>query len=164
MSEPITKRAKYNRNNNSHKNIITSHKTASLKINQKPKKSRSRNKSKIILNQEKKIKHENFKIKVKRKDGVQNQTNNNILSNQGLVLYIKNNINENNNNNIEINKNLEGIGINNEKYTKDTDFYPKAFYINNYNNNFININNITIDNNNNEKTISPDNENTDKKK
>ena len=149
MSEPITKRANYNRNNFSHKNIIISHKTASLKTNQKSNKEQSRNKSKLT-NKGNKVKN-NFKIKVKRKENLLN--NNNILSNQGLVLYIKNNFKEINNDNLEMNKD---IGIDNEKYSKDSDFYPKSFYINNYNNNYININNITIDNTNNEKTISQD--------
>ena len=62
MSEPITKRTNYNRNNFSHKNIIISHNTASLKTKQKPKKERSRNKSKLG-NKGNKVKN-NFKIKI----------------------------------------------------------------------------------------------------
>jgi len=153
MSEPLTKRLS---NNISYKKYsIKPQTTANLKTNQNKYSNMKKNKNKPKSI----IKKENIKIKVKRNTNKVINSRNNINSSEisnSLFSYDNHNKiiqNENmhfvlnNNDNNENKFNREGQ-INNEKYTKDSDFYPKTFYINNYNNNYINISNITIENNN----------------
>jgi len=153
MSEPLTKRLS---NNISYKKYsIKPQTTANLKTNQNKYSNMKKNKNKPKSI----IKKENIKIKVKRYTNKVINSRNNINSSEisnSLFSYDNHNKiiqNENmhfvlnNNDNNENKFNREGQ-INNEKYTKDSDFYPKTFYINNYNNNYINISNITIENNN----------------
>ena len=174
MSEPLTKRL--NQNLSPNKYSIKSQICSNLKINQNkiPKKNKIKNKNKSF------IKNDNMKIKVKRKtnriinsrngiNNIKSDTNNTLSSNynkkiipkNNLVFLIKNNINKDNNLD-KFNKEI-GINNNNEKYTKDSDLYPNALYINNYNNNYINISNITIENNNNEKSQNKEKENDNSK-
>ena len=142
MSEPITKRL--HSNISSKKNSIKSQTTYNnnSKQNKLVKNIKPKSKNKPI------IKKDNTKIKVKRKlyklinSRNEYKESENYLQNNDYILNIK-----------DINANDKEININKEKYTKDSDsdLYPKAFYINNYNNNYININNLTIENNNNDK-------------
>ena len=142
MSEPITKRL--HSNISSKKNSIKSQTTYNnnSKQNKLVKNIKPKSKNKPI------IKKDNTKIKVKRKlyklinSRNEYKESENYLQNNDYILNIK-----------DINTNDKEININKEKYTKDSDsdLYPKAFYINNYNNNYININNLTIENNNNDK-------------
>ena len=163
MSEPITKRLK--NNFSSKKYSIKSQMTYNLKSKQKKisKNEKSKTKYKEVF------KKDTIKIKVKRKPNnkILNSRNdiktseidksflpsyNNIMDNDDIVFLIKNNNNENTDD--KFNKEEH---MNNEKYTKDSDFIPKTFYINNYNNNYINISNITIENN--EKSRNQEKEN-----
>ena len=158
MSEFLTKNLNTNFSNKN--NAIRPQMTNNQKIKQLKGKKTKKNKIKPDLI----YKKDNLRIKVKRKqytimnsrNSIKNSNNNNsffsyknsnkIIPNDNLVILINNSNNKNNENNIDkINKESQ---INNEKYTKDSDFYPKTFYINNFNNNYINIGNITIENNN----------------
>ena len=170
MSEPLTKRL--NNNISSKKYSIKPQTTANLKTNHNKLQNlqKNKNKKKPI------IKKDNIKIKVKRNPNkVINSRNdiktaeisnsffsynnhNKIVQNEDIFFLLnKNEKNDNNEN--KINREEQ---INNEKYSKDSDFYPKTFYINNYNNNYINISNITIENIN-EKTQNQEKENNNEK-
>ena len=139
-----------------------------LKQNKIQKIQKSKNKLKPIL------KKDNIKIKVKRKQNKiinsrniiktsemnnsifsYNNSNKKLIPNSDIFFILKNKNINNDNNDDKFNKETE---MNNEKYSKDSDFYQKTFYINNYNNNYINISNITIENNNNEKSSNQKNE------
>ena len=165
MSEPLTKRLNYNLSNK--KYTIKSQITDNLKQKQIQiqKVNKSKNKPKHTFKKDK------IKIKVKRRQNkIMNSRNdiknssffsynneNKIFQNDDFIFLLNKNNNENNED--KFNKETE---INNEKYSKDSDFYPKTFYINNYNNNYINISNITIENNNNEKSQNQEKENNTK--
>ena len=171
MSEPLTKRL--NNNISSKKYSIKPQTTANLKTNQNKLQNMQKNKNK----KKPIIKKDNIKIKVKRNPNkIINSRNdiktaeisnsffsynnhNKMVQNEHMLFLL--NKNENNDNNE--NKFNREEQINNEKYSKDSDFYPKTFYINNYNNNYINISNITIENNNNEKTQNQEKENNNEK-
>ena len=147
MSEPLTKRLIYNLSTK--KNKITPQTTANFKTkkNKIQKLNKSKHKSRQVIK-----KDINIKIKVKRRHNIiMDNTNimknsyfsynNNDKSKDLVFLFDKDN---NNDNEDKFNKEAH---MDNEKYSKDSDYYPKTFYINNYNNNYINISNITIENN-----------------
>ena len=165
MSEPLTKRLNYNFSTKKIK--ITTQSTANIKTkkNKNQKFKKSKNKPKQIMKKE-----NNIKIKVKRRQNIIVDNSNNmknsffsynnddkILHNKDLVLLIDK---DNNNNNDMEDKFNKETHMNKERYTKDSDFYPKTFYINNYNNNYINISNITIENNEKTKNQEKENNNT----
>ena len=163
MSEPLTKRL--NNNFSSKRYSVKSQITCNNKSKEikllKNTKTNSKNKPTINKGNTKiKVKRRIYKIINSRND---NKTSENHTQNNNYAFIIK----DNNNNNDEKNEDKinKEININKEKYTKDSDidFYPKAFYINNYNNNYINISNITIENNNNEKEKNQEKDNKNKK-
>ena len=161
MSESLTKKLNYNfsTKKNSFKPKISENLKTKQNQTEKINKNKNKRKPKIIKN--------SIKIKVKRrKNRMVNSRNdikinyfsynnpNKIIHNDDFIFLLNKNDN-NENNEDKFNKEAH---INNEKYSKDSDFYPKTFYINNYNNNYINISNITIENNNVEKTQNPEND------
>ena len=157
MSEPLTKRLIYNLSTK--KNKITPQTTANFKTkkNKIQKLNKSKHKSRQVIK-----KDINIKIKVKRRHNII-MDNTNIMKNS-YFSYNNNDkskdlvflLDKDNNNDNEDKFNKEAH-MDNEKYSKDSDYYPKTFYINNYNNNYINISNITIENN--DKTKNQEKEN-----